>query len=80
MNAATFLKYSANLFMGATLIKWVASDMAAEVGHDIGNLQGRTDFVVRRSPYRMAGAVTAMGVVAGILLARHRHGRANPAR
>jgi hypothetical protein len=79
MDVATILKYSANLFMGAALIKWVASDVAAEVGHDIGSLQGRTDFAVRRSPYRMAGAVTAMGVVAGILLARHRHRRANPA-
>jgi hypothetical protein len=79
MNVATVLKYSANLFMGAALLKLVASDMAAEVVQDVGSLQGRTNFLVRRSPYRIAGAATAMGVVAGILFAKHRHGRANHA-
>jgi hypothetical protein len=79
MNVATILKYSANLFMGAALIKWVAIDMAAEVRRDVGTLQSGTNFAVRRSPYRIAGAVTAMGVVAGILLAKHQHGRANHA-
>jgi ElaB/YqjD/DUF883 family membrane-anchored ribosome-binding protein len=76
MSVATFLKYSANVVMGAALIKWVAADMAAEVRRDVENLQGRTQSAVRRSPYRIAGAVTAMGVVAGILLAQHRRGGA----
>jgi hypothetical protein len=80
MSVTTLLKYSANLFMGAALIKWVAVDMAAEVRRDVGTLQSGTDLAVRRSPYRIAGAVTAMGVVAGILLAnKHRHGSANHA-
>jgi hypothetical protein len=74
MSVATFLKYSANLFMGAALIKWVATDVAAEVRRDVESLQGRTQSAVRRSPYRIAGAVTAMGVVAGVLLAQHRRG------
>jgi ElaB/YqjD/DUF883 family membrane-anchored ribosome-binding protein len=76
MSVATFLKYSANLVMGAALIKWVATDVAAEVRRDVESLQGRTQSAVRRSPYRIAGAVTAMGVVAGVLLARHRRGGA----
>jgi ElaB/YqjD/DUF883 family membrane-anchored ribosome-binding protein len=74
MSVATLLKYSANLFMGAALIKWVATDMAAEVRRDVGSLQGRTQSAVRRSPYRIAGAVAATGVVAGLLLAQHRRG------
>jgi ElaB/YqjD/DUF883 family membrane-anchored ribosome-binding protein len=74
MSVATFLKYSANVMMGAALIKWIATDMAAEVRRDVGGLQGRTESAVRRSPYRIAGAVTAMGVVAGMLLAQHRRG------
>jgi ElaB/YqjD/DUF883 family membrane-anchored ribosome-binding protein len=74
MSVATFLKYSANVVMGAALIKWVAADMAAEVRRDVESLQGRTQSAVRRSPYRIAGAVTAMGVVAGMLLAQHRRG------
>ncbi|HXI49426.1 MAG TPA: hypothetical protein VNH39_12670 [Steroidobacteraceae bacterium] len=74
MSVATFLKYSANFFMGAALIKWVAIDVATEVRRDVESLQGRTQSAVRRSPYRIAGAVTAMGVVAGVLLAQHRRG------
>jgi ElaB/YqjD/DUF883 family membrane-anchored ribosome-binding protein len=76
MSVATILRYSANVFVGAALIKLIAGDMAAEVRRDMGTLQSRTDSVVRRSPYRIAGAVTAMGVVAGMLLAQHRHNRA----
>jgi ElaB/YqjD/DUF883 family membrane-anchored ribosome-binding protein len=76
MSVATILRYSANVFVGAALIKLLAGDMAAEVRRDMGSLQSRTDSVVRRSPYRIAGAVTAMGVVTGMLLAQHRHNRA----
>jgi ElaB/YqjD/DUF883 family membrane-anchored ribosome-binding protein len=76
MSVATILRYSANLFVGAVLIKLLAGDMAAEVRRDMGTVQSRTHSVVRRSPYRIAGAVTAMGVVAGMLLAQHRHNRA----
>jgi ElaB/YqjD/DUF883 family membrane-anchored ribosome-binding protein len=75
MNVATVLRYSANVFVGATLIKLVARDMAAEVRQDARSLQSKTRSAVRRSPYRIAGTVTAMGVVAGMLLAQHRHGR-----
>jgi ElaB/YqjD/DUF883 family membrane-anchored ribosome-binding protein len=76
MSVATMLRISANVFVGATLIKLVAGDMAAEVRRDMGTLQSRTHSVVRRSPYRIAGTATAMGVVAGMLLAKHRHHRA----
>jgi cation transporter-like permease len=67
MSVATLLKYSANILMGAALVKRIAADMAAEVRRDVGSL---------RSPYPIAGAATVMGIVAGILLARHRRGRA----
>jgi len=73
MSVATILKYSANVFVGAALIKLLAGDMAAEVRQDMETLQNRTHSVARRSPYRTAGAVAAMGVVAGVLLAHHRH-------
>ena len=76
MSVATFLRYSANVLMGAALIKWVATDLAAEVRRDVGSLQDRTQSAVRRSPYRIAGAATAMGVVAGVLFAQHRRDRA----
>ena len=76
MSVATILKFSANVFAGAALIKLVAGDMAAEVRRDMGTLQSKTHSAVRRSPYRIAGTVTAMGVVAGMLLAQHRHHRA----
>jgi ElaB/YqjD/DUF883 family membrane-anchored ribosome-binding protein len=74
MNLATLLKVSANVFVGATLVKWVARDMAAEVRRDVATLQSRTQSAVRRSPYRVAGTVTALGAVAGMLLAQRRHG------
>lgn len=61
MNLATFLRYAANVGMGATLVKLVAGDFALEM---------------RRSPYRVAGAATAIGVIAGMLLAKRQHRRA----
>jgi hypothetical protein len=60
MNLATFLRYAANVVMGAILIKLVAGDIAADM---------------RRSPYRVAGAAAAMGAIAGTLLANRRHRR-----
>jgi ElaB/YqjD/DUF883 family membrane-anchored ribosome-binding protein len=76
MSVAAILRYSANVVVGAILIKLVAGDMASEVRRDMETLQSRTNSVVWRSPYRIAGAVTAMGVVAGMLLAQLRHHRA----
>jgi hypothetical protein len=75
MSMARFLKYSANVAMAAGLVKWVAGDIAAEMRHDVGNLPGRTRHLVRSSPYGVAGAATAIGVIAGILLAKRQHRR-----
>jgi hypothetical protein len=75
MNMASFLKVSANLLMGAALIKLLAGDMAAEVRRDVGTLRSRSDARLRASPYRAAAATAAMAAVAGILLA-HRRRRA----
>jgi hypothetical protein len=49
--------------------------LAAEVRKDLGTLGSQTNALVSRSPYRAAGAATAMGIVAGLMLAKHRHGQ-----
>ncbi|MDP9007619.1 MAG: hypothetical protein M3N91_02745 [Pseudomonadota bacterium] len=75
LSMAKCLRYSANFAMAASLVKLVAGDLAAEVGRDVRTLPGRTRHLVRRSPYGVAGAATAMGFVAGMLLVkRHRRG------
>jgi NAD(P)H-hydrate repair Nnr-like enzyme with NAD(P)H-hydrate dehydratase domain len=61
MNLATFLRYAANVGMGAILVKLVAGDIAADMRH---------------SPYHVAGAAAAMGAMAGTLLTKRQHRRA----
>jgi len=63
MDLATFLRYAANVGMGAILVKLVAGDIAADMRH---------------SPYRVAGAAAALGAIAGTLLAKRQQRRANP--
>jgi ElaB/YqjD/DUF883 family membrane-anchored ribosome-binding protein len=75
MDMAEFLKDLANLSMGATIIKLVAGDLAAEVRKDLSTLRTQSSAMVSRSPYRVAGAATVIGFVAGMMLAKHRYGR-----
>jgi ElaB/YqjD/DUF883 family membrane-anchored ribosome-binding protein len=75
MDMAKFLKDSANLVIGAAIIRLVAGDLAAEVRKDLGTLRRQSNAMVSRSPYRVAGAATVMGILAGMMLAKHRHGR-----
>jgi len=74
MDMATFLKDSANLVIGATIIKLVAGDLAAEVSKELATLRRQSNAMVSRAPYHVAGAATAMGIVAGMMLAKHRYG------
>jgi len=76
MDMARFLRDLANISIGATIIRLVAGDLAAEIRGDLATLRSQTNASVSRSPYRAAGAATAMGFVAGMMLAKHRHSRA----
>lgn len=75
LSMAKFLKYSANLVMAASLVKLVAGDLTAEIRRDLRPLPRRTRHLVRSSPYGVAGAATAMGVIAGVLVAKRQHRR-----
>jgi ElaB/YqjD/DUF883 family membrane-anchored ribosome-binding protein len=76
LDMAKVLKISANAAAAAILVKSVAGDIGAEVRRDAGTLSGRARDFARRSPYGAAGAATAVGVLAGMLLARRHQRRA----
>jgi ElaB/YqjD/DUF883 family membrane-anchored ribosome-binding protein len=75
LDMSTVLKFSANAVAAASLVHWVVSDLSAEIRRDAGTLAGRTRDLATRSPYGAVGAATAIGVLAGLLLARRRHRR-----
>jgi len=70
LNTANLLRHAANVFVGATLVKAIAADLGAEMRRDLSGLRSQTDAVVHRSPYGAAGTAAAMGIVAGMLLAK----------
>jgi ElaB/YqjD/DUF883 family membrane-anchored ribosome-binding protein len=70
MNTATLLKRTANVVVGMTLVKVVAADLGSEMRRDLSELRSQTDAVVHRSPYGAAGTAAAMGILAGLLLAK----------
>ncbi len=78
MNMAVFLKSSANLLMGLSLVKVLARDLGTEVRHDAAELSERTQALIRRSRYRAIGSAAVLGLLAGILLGQGRQHR--PAR
>jgi ElaB/YqjD/DUF883 family membrane-anchored ribosome-binding protein len=75
LNMSTVLKFSANAAAAASLVNWVAGDIAAEIRLDARTLAGRTRDLARRSPYGAVGAATAIGVLTGMLLAKRHHRR-----
>lgn len=76
MNMASFLKRSANLLVGASILKLVAGDLRSELRQDTAVLRSQTNAMIHRSPYRAAGTAAALGAVAGMLLVRrHRRGQ-----
>ncbi|HSZ10343.1 MAG TPA: hypothetical protein VK794_17500 [Steroidobacteraceae bacterium] len=75
LDLSTVLKFSANAAAAASLVNWVAGDIAEEIRRDARTLVGRTRDLARRSPYGAAGAATAIGILAGMLLAKRHHRR-----
>jgi ElaB/YqjD/DUF883 family membrane-anchored ribosome-binding protein len=75
MDMASFLKISANLLMGAVLVKYLARDASAELRKDAEALRIRSNARLRASPYGTVAAAAAMGIAGGILLARRREQR-----
>jgi ElaB/YqjD/DUF883 family membrane-anchored ribosome-binding protein len=72
MDMASFLKISANLLMGAVLVKYLARDMSLELRKDAQILRTRSDAHLRASPYGTVAAAAAIGIAGGILLAHRR--------
>jgi ElaB/YqjD/DUF883 family membrane-anchored ribosome-binding protein len=80
MDMATVLKNSANFLMAASVVKWLAADLNAEIRHDTGRLRDRANRLVQKSPYRAAGLAAMAGALAGIALAHRRSGAPPPER
>jgi ElaB/YqjD/DUF883 family membrane-anchored ribosome-binding protein len=74
LDMSTVLKFSANAVAAGCLLHGLASDLGAEIRRDAGTLAGRTRDLATRIPYGAVGAATAIGILAGMLLAR-RHRR-----
>ncbi len=64
------LKRTANVVAGMTLVRAVASDLGAETRRAFSDLRLQVNTVVHRSPYGTAGTAAAVGMLAGLLLAR----------
>jgi hypothetical protein len=75
LDMSTVLKFSANAAAAAYLVHCVGGDITAEIRRDAGSLAGSTRELARRSPYGAVGAATAIGVLAGMLLAKRHHRR-----
>ena len=78
MDMATLLRNSANVLMAASVVKWLAVDLNAEIRHDTGSLRERANRLVQESPYRAAGLAAAAGALAGLALAHRRTGTVPP--
>jgi ElaB/YqjD/DUF883 family membrane-anchored ribosome-binding protein len=80
MDMASLLKKTANVFMGVSVLKWLAADLKAEIRHDSVSLRERASALVQKSPYRAAGVAAAAGALTGIVLTRRRAPRTIPTR
>jgi ElaB/YqjD/DUF883 family membrane-anchored ribosome-binding protein len=80
MDMASFLKGAANLFMGVTVLRWLATDLKDEIQHDTASLRERANVLLHQSPYRAAGMAAAAGALTGIVLTRRRSPRTIPTR
>jgi ElaB/YqjD/DUF883 family membrane-anchored ribosome-binding protein len=72
MDLASFLKRSANFFMGVSVLRWLAADLRAEIRHDSASLRDKANVLIQKSPYRAAGMAAAAGALTGIVLTRRR--------
>jgi ElaB/YqjD/DUF883 family membrane-anchored ribosome-binding protein len=75
LSTTSALKHAANFVVGLTLVKAVMTDLGAEMRRDLSGLKSHTEALVHRSPYGAAGTAAAMGVVAGMLLAKRHPNR-----
>jgi ElaB/YqjD/DUF883 family membrane-anchored ribosome-binding protein len=75
MDMATFLRVTANVLVGFSLVKLLSADLRAEIGHDTASLREKANWLVKKSPYRAAGLAAAAGAVTGLALAHRRPGR-----
>jgi hypothetical protein len=80
MDMATFLKTTANLLVGLSVVKLLSADLGAEIRRDSASLRERVTGLVRKSPYRAAGLAAAAGAVTGMALAHRRPPRTIPTR
>jgi ElaB/YqjD/DUF883 family membrane-anchored ribosome-binding protein len=67
MDAARLLKNSANLLVGASLIKLLAVDLAVRARQDVSNARHTTNAFVEEYPYRAASVAAAVGFLGGWL-------------
>lgn len=65
MDIATFLKSTANVVVGVSVVKLLTADLKAEI---------------QKSPYCAAGVAAAAGALTGIALAKRRTHRTIPTR
>lgn len=72
MDMASFLKRTANLLVGVSVLKLLAADLKAEIRQDAAGLREKANLLVENSPYRAAGLAAAVGALTGIALARRR--------
>jgi hypothetical protein len=75
MDMATFLRVTANVLVGFSLVKLLSADLRAEIGHDTASLREKANWLVKKSPYRAAGLAAVAGAVTGLALAHRRPGR-----
>jgi ElaB/YqjD/DUF883 family membrane-anchored ribosome-binding protein len=80
MDMASFLKRTANLLVGVSVLKLLAADLKAEIRQDAAGLREKANLLVENSPYRAAGLAAAAGALTGIALARRRAHRTIPTR
>ena len=80
MDMATFLKNTANVLVGVSLLKLLGADLKAEIRQDSASLRDKANGLVQKSPYRAAGLAAATGALTGIVLARRRPHRTIPTR
>lgn len=80
MDMATFLKNTANVLVGVSVVKLLTADLKAEIRHDSASLREKANWLVHKSPYRAAGLAAAAGALTGFVLVQRRTHRTIPTR
>jgi ElaB/YqjD/DUF883 family membrane-anchored ribosome-binding protein len=80
MDMARLLKNTANVFVGVSVVRLLAGDLAAELRHDTAALRAKADSQVRNFPYRAAAIAAGLAALTGMALAQRRSPRTIPTR